>query len=107
MDDPLIDRVLGILAEQLGIDRADIHVDTSLLNDLNIDSLDVVELIMEFEDAFEISIPDEDAEGLKTVADLITYLRRRLDDEGDAGVPARLNPRPPESPDHIDPPHEP
>jgi acyl carrier protein len=106
MDDPLTDRILGILAEQLGLDRADITPNKSLANDLNIDSLDAVELVMSFEDAFEITIPDEDAEQLKTVADLIAYLKRRHDGEGDAGVPARLKPRPPTHPDHIDPPHE-
>jgi acyl carrier protein len=107
MDDPIADRILGILAEHFGIDRAQLAPEMFLTSDLSLDSLDAVELIMAFEDALEITIPDEDAEQIKTVGDLIDYLKRRLDDEGDAGVPARLKPHPPEGPDYIDPPHEP
>jgi acyl carrier protein len=59
------------------VDKGEITRDTSFVNDLNADSLDTVELVMEFEDEFEISIPDEDAEKIQTVGQAIDYIRER------------------------------
>lgn len=67
-------KVIGIVAEQMGVDKAQITRETSFVNDLNADSLDTVELIMEFEDEFEASIPDEEAEKLQTVGQAIDYI---------------------------------
>lgn len=67
-------KVIGIVAEQMGVDKSQITRETSFVNDLNADSLDTVELIMEFEDEFEASIPDEDAEKLQTVGQAIDYI---------------------------------
>jgi len=73
--DELETKVIDIVAEQMGADKAEITRETSFVNDLQADSLDTVELVMEFEDEFEISIPDEDAEKIQTVGQAIDYVR--------------------------------
>ena len=72
--DEIEQKVIDIVAEQMGVDKAEITRDTSFINDLNADSLDTVELVMEFEDEFEMSIPDEEAEKIQTVGQAIEYL---------------------------------
>ncbi|MHC4941823.1 MAG: acyl carrier protein [Planctomycetota bacterium] len=72
------DRVSNIVCEQMGTSRDKIHEKTSFINDLGADSLDTVELVMEFEDEFDINIPDEDAEKIQTVGDAITYIKSRI-----------------------------
>ncbi|MEM9083257.1 MAG: acyl carrier protein [Planctomycetota bacterium] len=67
-------QVIDIVAEQMGVDREKISKDTSFVNDLNADSLDTVELVMEFEDRFETTIPDDKAEQIKTVGEAITHI---------------------------------
>jgi acyl carrier protein len=69
-------KVIEIVAEQMGTDRAKISRDTSFFEDLNADSLDTVELVMEFEDQFETSIPDEEAEKIKTVGQAIDFIKK-------------------------------
>ncbi len=73
--DEIEQKVIDIVAEQMGVDKAEITRDTSFINDLNADSLDTVELVMEFEDEFEMSIPDEEAEKIQTVGQAIDYIR--------------------------------
>jgi acyl carrier protein len=68
------DKVIEIISEQMGADKAEITHDTSFINDLNADSLDTVELVMEFEDEFDLSIPDEEAEKIQTVGAAIDYI---------------------------------
>ena len=68
------DKVIDIISEQMGVDKAEISRDTSFINDLNADSLDTVELVMEFEDEFDMSIPDEEAEKIQTVGAAIDYI---------------------------------
>jgi acyl carrier protein len=70
--------VIKIVAEQLGVDESEITRETSFVNDLNADSLDTVELVMEFEDAFDLSIPDEDAEKIQTVGQAIEHIEKHL-----------------------------
>ena len=72
------ERVTNIVCEQMGTSRDKIHDKTSFINDLGADSLDTVELVMEFEDEFEINIPDDDAEKIQTVGDAITYIKSRV-----------------------------
>ncbi len=72
------DKVFAIVSEQMGVDKAEISRETSFVNDLNADSLDTVELVMEFEDEFEMSIPDEEAEKIKTVGQAIDYIMEHL-----------------------------
>ena len=67
-------KVIEIVAEQMGADKAEISRETSFINDLNADSLDTVELVMEFEDEFDTSIPDEEAEKIQTVGAAIDYI---------------------------------
>ena len=67
-------KVKSIIVEKLGVDESDITEDASFTNDLGADSLDTVELIMEFEKEFDVTIPDEDAEKIATVGDAIKYL---------------------------------
>jgi acyl carrier protein len=73
--DEIEEKVIEIVAEQMGVDKSEITRETSFVNDLNADSLDTVELVMEFEDQFELSIPDEEAEKIQTVGQAIDYIR--------------------------------
>ena len=75
MPDETEDKVIEIVAEQMGVDKSEITRETSFVNDLNADSLDTVELVMEFEDEFEMSIPDEEAEKIQTVGQAIDYIK--------------------------------
>jgi acyl carrier protein len=68
------ERVKQIIVEQLGVDDAEVTPSASFVDDLGADSLDTVELVMAFEEAFEIEIPDEDAEKIRTVQDAVTYI---------------------------------
>jgi acyl carrier protein len=76
MGDSLEIKVRNILAEQLGVDLAEVTPDARILDDLGADSLDVVEMVMSIEEAFDIEIPDEDVEELLTVADVERYVTR-------------------------------
>ena len=72
------EKVVTIVAEQLSVDKAEISRETSFVNDLGADSLDTVELVMELEDEFDMSIPDEEAEKLQTVGAAIEYIQKML-----------------------------
>ncbi len=72
--DEVEEKVINIVCSQLGTSRDKVQADTSFINDLGADSLDTVELVMEFEDEFELSIPDEDAEKIQNVGDAIDYI---------------------------------
>ena len=69
------ERVKGIIVEQLGVDPEEVTQEASFINDLGADSLDTVELVMAFEEEFDLEIPDEDAEKIATVGDAITYIK--------------------------------
>ncbi|MDQ1327574.1 MAG: acyl carrier protein [Candidatus Poribacteria bacterium] len=68
------ERIKEIIVEQLGVDEEQITPDASFIDDLGADSLDTVELVMAFEEEFDVEIPDEDAEKIRTVQDVIDYL---------------------------------
>ncbi|HMM21420.1 MAG TPA: acyl carrier protein [Selenomonadales bacterium] len=68
------DKVKEIVVEQLGVDEADVAMESTFIDDLGADSLDIVELIMAFEEEFNIEIPDEAAEKIKTVKDAVEYI---------------------------------
>ncbi len=72
------ERVVEIVANQMGVDKSQITRETSFVNDLGADSLDTVELVMEFEDEFNINIPDEDAQKIQTVGQAIDYVEAHL-----------------------------
>ena len=71
----LEEKVKQIIVEQLGVDENEVTATASFVDDLGADSLDVVELVMAFEEAFEIDIPDEDAEKIQTVQQAIDYIK--------------------------------
>ena len=77
-------KVKKIVAEQMGVAETEITRETSFVNDLNADSLDTVELVMEFEDAFEMSIPDEEAEKIQTVGMAIDHILKHLENANNA-----------------------
>ncbi len=69
-------KLIDIISEQMGVDKSEITRETSFINDLNADSLDTVELVMEFEDEFDMSIPDEEAEKIQTVGAALDYISK-------------------------------
>ncbi|HLE10460.1 MAG TPA: acyl carrier protein [Bacteriovoracaceae bacterium] len=70
-------KVIKLISEATKVDQSKITLDTSFNDDLNLDSLDIVELMMKMEDEFNIEIPEEEAEGLKKVRDVVTYLTNK------------------------------
>ncbi len=68
------DKVKEIVVEQLGVDEADVAMDSTFIDDLGADSLDIVELIMAFEEEFNIEIPDEEAEKIRTVKNAVEFI---------------------------------
>ena len=74
-EEPSIEeRLKEILVKQFGESEKSVTIETSFVNDLGADSLDIVELVMELEDEFDVSIPDEDAEKMQTVGDAVKYI---------------------------------
>ena len=71
------DKVIKLISDATKIDIAKINMETSFVDELNLDSLDIVELMMKMEDEFGVEIPEEDAEGLKTVKDIVAYLEKK------------------------------
>ena len=74
-DKPVEERVKAIIVEQLGVEENDVIPAAKFIEDLGADSLDTVELVMAFEEEFDIEIPDEDAEKITTVGDAISYIK--------------------------------
>ncbi|PSQ96402.1 MAG: acyl carrier protein [Bacteroidetes bacterium SW_9_63_38] len=79
MANDIEDTVKSIIVEKLGVDESDVTSDASITNDLGADSLDTVELIMEFEKEFDLTIPDEEAEEIATVGDATDYLNEKVE----------------------------
>jgi acyl carrier protein len=79
------EKVIAIVSDQMGVDKSEITRDTNFVNDLNADSLDTVELVMEFEDEFETSIPDEQAEKIQTVGAAIDYIAAHMGKKAEGG----------------------
>ncbi len=71
----MFDKVKDIVVEQLGVEEDSVTMTSSFVDDLGADSLDIVELIMAFEDAFDVEIPDADAEKITTVGDAVEYIK--------------------------------
>lgn len=70
----IFDKVKEVIVDQLNVEEDDVVEEASFIDDLGADSLDIVELVMALEESFGVSIPDEDAEGIKTVGDAVTYI---------------------------------
>jgi acyl carrier protein len=75
----LEDRVSAIVVEQLGVTQEELAPEASFIDDLGADSLDIVELVMAMEEEFDIEIPDDDAEKIQTVKDVISYLKGKIE----------------------------
>ena len=79
MTDDIQQKVTDLIVDQLGVDADSVNADAHFIDDLGADSLDTVELVMAFEEEFDMEISDEDAEKLETVGDAVAYLDERLD----------------------------
>ncbi len=75
MDNNVEKKVIDIISRELGVNAEDIKMDSTFIEDLGADSLDIVELVMKFEDEFNLQIPDEEAEKIQTVQDAINYIQ--------------------------------
>jgi acyl carrier protein len=75
----LEDRVSAIVVEQLGVSKEELAPEASFIDDLGADSLDIVELVMAMEEEFDIEIPDDDAEKIQTVKDVISYVKGKIE----------------------------
>ncbi|MEI6603423.1 MAG: acyl carrier protein [Clostridia bacterium] len=71
----VFEKISKIIADQLGVDGSEIKLESSFIDDLGADSLDIVELIMAFEEEFDLEIPDSEAENIKTVNDAVEYIK--------------------------------
>ena len=79
-------KVVEIVVERLNVGADTVTSESSFINDLGADSLDIVELVMEFEEAFDMTIPDEDSENIRTVGEAVSYIQSKVDGGGgDAG----------------------
>jgi acyl carrier protein len=76
----IFEKVKDIIADQLGIDADEISMESSFMDDLGADSLDIVELIMALESEFDLEIPDEDAEKISTVANVVDYVKAHTEE---------------------------
>ncbi|WP_243386818.1 acyl carrier protein [Bacillus kexueae] len=74
----VLDRVTKIIVDRLGVDESEVKLESSFKDDLGADSLDVVELVMELEDEFDMEISDEDAEKIVTVGDAVNYIKGQM-----------------------------
>src|SRR5213596_2092335 len=86
------ERVIEIVCENLGVNKEQVTRQTSFQEDVGADSLDIVELVMELEEEFEITIPDEEAEKIKTVGQAIDYIEAKLKEKGAGGGPSAPHP---------------
>jgi acyl carrier protein len=77
--DEILAKVKEVIVDQLSVEEDDVTPDASFFDDLGADSLDIVELVMALEDSFGISIPDEDAESIKTVGDAVDYIAANME----------------------------
>ncbi|WP_297631450.1 acyl carrier protein [uncultured Clostridium sp.] len=76
----MFEKIQDIIAEKLSVDKEEVKLESSFIDDLNADSLDIVELIMALEDELEMEIPDEDVENFKTVGDVVNYVKEHVEE---------------------------
>lgn len=74
----IFEKVCDIIVERLKVDPSEVTPDAAFVEDLRADSLDIVEMVMKLEETFDLTIPDEDVEKLRTVGDAVAYVERRL-----------------------------
>ena len=85
-EEEIITKVKELISINLGIDKQIINLDSDIMKDLGADSLDVVELIMKFEESFELNIPDEEVANIKTVKNIVDYISKTLNKEKEETV---------------------
>lgn len=78
MSEDVLERVKRIIVERLGVNEAEVTLKASFKEDLHMDSLDFVEIVMELEEEFNIEIPDEDAQGITSVGELVNYIQSHI-----------------------------
>ncbi|MEX2243132.1 MAG: acyl carrier protein [Fimbriimonadaceae bacterium] len=78
MSASILDRVKKVTCEELGVSESEVTEQASFVDDLGADSLDLVELVMAFEEEFGVDVPDDDATGLKTVGDAVVYIEKKI-----------------------------
>ncbi len=78
-NEQILEKITAILVDQLGVEPDDVTTEANFIDDLNADSLDIVELIMALEQEFDLAIPDEEAERIETVGDAVDYIRNSLE----------------------------
>ncbi|MBR1423751.1 MAG: acyl carrier protein [Ruminococcus sp.] len=76
----VFDKVSEIIVDQLECEKDDVTMEASITDDLGADSLDVVDLVMSIEESFDVEIPDEDVEGIKTVGDIVKYIESKVEE---------------------------
>lgn len=74
-EDKMEEKIISLIADKLGKNAKEIKLESKLVEDLGADSLDVIELVMAFEDEFKVSLPDEEISKMKTIADVVTYIK--------------------------------
>ena len=74
----VFEKIQGLLADQMNIEKEKITKNTKIVDDLKADSLDIVEMLMALEDEFSISVPDEDARGLQTIGQIVAYVEEKM-----------------------------
>ena len=79
-ENSILEKIKGIIAEQLGLEIEEINMDSSCVDDLGADSLDIVELIMALETEYDLEIPDEEAEKISTVGDVVEYIKNHTEE---------------------------
>lgn len=75
----VFEKIKGIVSQQLGVDADEITMDSTFVEDLGADSLDVVELVMAMEDEFDLEIDEEEADGISTISDVVEYIKAKID----------------------------
>ncbi len=77
----VFEKIRDIVVDQLDVDAGDVTVDSSIIDDLGADSLDIVDLVMSIEEEFDVEIPDEEVENIKTVGDIVKYVENASSEE--------------------------
>ena len=76
----VFEKIRDIIVEQLGVDEEEVKAEASITEDLGADSLDVVDLVMSIEESFDVEVPDDEVENIKTVGDIVKFIEAKIED---------------------------